>query len=128
MPQQNGWLKDTASPRALAFVQALARTKPAVILGIARNTVVDDSRATLVRSLEESLVASGRTVEAWHVEDAVRTALHPLHQLAMGNRARARLVGIAWQLSREAALALLADGTISPSIEKELCRPFLSLL
>lgn len=127
MQHQTSSLEDNGSVRALAFVESLACAKPAVILEIARKTVVDESRIAMVKSLEDALVAAARSVGAWHVKDAVQTALHPLRRLAVVNDVRAQEVRIAHQLACEAALALLAEGAISPEVARELCRPFEAL-
>lgn len=127
MQQPTSSLEDDGFVRALAFVESLACAKPAVILEIARTTVIDESRTALVKSLDAALVAAARAVGAWHVKDAVRTALHPLQRLALVNDAHAREVRIAYQLACEAALALLAGCTISPDAANELYRPFDSL-
>lgn len=127
MQHQTSSLEDKGFVRALAFVESLACAKPAVILEIARKTVVDESRIAMVKSLDEALVAAARTVGVWHVKDAVQTALHPLRRLAVVTDVRAHEVRIAHQLACEAALALLADGAIPPEVTTELCRPFESL-
>lgn len=123
-----GWLTLSGSARSIAFIESLSRAEPSKVLEMARVARVGELHASAKTALDATVVASGRTAEAWYVRDAVQTALHSLLSHAPPTRAGARIASRACSLAYDAALALLVEDVLPANHVAALCEPFATLL